>query len=343
MSIKSLRHQESGLVSLIVAITFITILTLITTSFALLSRREARQALDRQLSTQAFYAAESGVNDAINKITSSGGLDDVEECDEVGDVGNPDLGNGLSYTCVLVNQQPTSLDYSSVGLETSTIVRIQSQSGTINTLQIGWQAEDNSQIFTNLANHELPEKPPAPKNGLDQTGIVRATIISGKPPFSRDNFINNTGTYFLYPKANSTPNQKGTATLTPGRANQGQFVDGQCNTATTTQFPRFCNAEINVSALGSNIVYVRLKSAYKASRVTVRALDGVGNQLSLTNSQAVIDATGKATDVLRRIQVRVPLNSNYYYPEFALETGDDICKLITVPVGQAVRNSCVYD
>ena len=44
---------------------------LIVLGFAQISRRNQRQALDRQLSTQAFYAAETGVNDAANLIKTA--------------------------------------------------------------------------------------------------------------------------------------------------------------------------------------------------------------------------------------------------------------------------------
>jgi hypothetical protein len=58
-------RREGGFVSIIVCMIIMTILSLITIGFAQIMAREQRQALDRQLSSQAFYAAESGVNDAL--------------------------------------------------------------------------------------------------------------------------------------------------------------------------------------------------------------------------------------------------------------------------------------
>lgn len=332
-------NKQSGFVSIIVSITFVIIISLVATSFALLARREARQALDRQLSTQAFYAAESGVNDAVFKVNNNT-LGDVDECSNVSSVGDPDLGNNLSYTCVLVDQEPTSLDYSSVGTEKSIIIRVQSANNVpIKTLQFSWQADDNNTTFTTFTNHELPDKN-ANQNGLDKTGIIRATIIPGNAPFSRNNLIENSQTYFLYPNAHSSAGQTGTRAYIAGRADQGGFINGRCNVGST---PRFCNSEVTGldTVLGTSTVYVRVKSIYKASKLTIRALDSGGGQLAFTNAQAQIDATGKANDVLRRIQVRVPLNNSYYYPEFALETGDDICKRMNIVVGQPVNNACL--
>ncbi len=57
-----LKQNESGLAAIAVTMIIMGIVTLIVVGFATLMRREQRQALDQQLSTQAFYAAESGVN-----------------------------------------------------------------------------------------------------------------------------------------------------------------------------------------------------------------------------------------------------------------------------------------
>ena len=64
---KKLNNQQ-GVVSFFTVI-FITLLLLIlTTAYIRLMVNEQRQATDNDLSSRAFYAAESGVNDAILKI-----------------------------------------------------------------------------------------------------------------------------------------------------------------------------------------------------------------------------------------------------------------------------------
>lgn len=58
------RHDQRGMVSFTVTLVMILVISLIVIGFAQISRRNQREMLDRQLSTQAFYAAESGVNAA---------------------------------------------------------------------------------------------------------------------------------------------------------------------------------------------------------------------------------------------------------------------------------------
>lgn len=350
MKLTKLHNNQSGLVSIIVALTFIIIISLITTSFAFLSRRESRQVLDRQLSTQAFYAAESGVNDAIAKIENS--AVNTTECDQADDVSpsgaTPALSADFSYTCVLVNEKPTDLQFSDVSTDKSTIVRVQASDGNINSLRFSWEAactlpQCNPNQFANNDQHYLPQQSFSTNNPgsyTNHTGILRTDIIPVTTGMSRNTLIANTQSLFLYPRGSATANQRGNYPV--GSSSKGAFVNGQCN---AVNLPRKCNVDVTGLASVGNTptFYVRLKSIYKPVNATIQAYDVNGRRLTLVNGQAVIDSTGKARDVLRRIQVRVPVLTEYNYPEDALETTADICKLISINgVNGAITDSCNY-
>jgi hypothetical protein len=85
---------------------------------------------------------------------------------------------------------------------------------------------------------------------------------------------------------------------------------------------------MTVSGLSANQYYMRITSIYKDVTLVVSANDASSNPLSLTNAQAVIDATGKAQDVLRRVQVHIPLtpSSSNQLSDYAIESTDAICK-----------------
>jgi hypothetical protein len=53
------------------------------------------------------------------------------------------------------------------------------------------------------------------------------------------------------------------------------------------------------------------------------------NQLNISGAQTLIDSTGKAQDVLRRIQVRVSTHDSYDIPSGTAAAGS-ICKQISV-------------
>ncbi|HET6924792.1 MAG TPA: pilus assembly PilX N-terminal domain-containing protein, partial [Candidatus Saccharimonadales bacterium] len=65
---QSIRGDERGMVSIMVTLVMIIVITLIVIGFAQVVRRNQRETLDRQLSTQAYYAAETGINDAYKAM-----------------------------------------------------------------------------------------------------------------------------------------------------------------------------------------------------------------------------------------------------------------------------------
>src|SRR5487761_1517319 len=64
----NIRQSQQGFASIVIAIVLVTVLALITTGFAQLSRREQQTALDKTLTNQAYYAAESGINDVYDYL-----------------------------------------------------------------------------------------------------------------------------------------------------------------------------------------------------------------------------------------------------------------------------------
>ena len=351
-------NDQSGLVSITVTLIIMTLVMLMASSFALLMRREQRQALDRQLSAQAFYAAESGVNDAIEKIRTETLTSDVRSCDTAAQNNISTQQNrqldpvaGVTYTCVLVSLAPPNFEKSPVDTDTSTVVKLQSAGNNIQRVQISWQDANGGDEFTPSTNnnHLLPQSGVSdPKtNSLtasDGTGMLRATLMPLRNgAIDRANLIADAKTYFLYPKGSNTRGGMGRQDY--GRAfpdDNGSFIDGECNAgnnpAVTPNRPRHCNTEIyNLNSLNTKVVYLRLKSLYRATNVHVRIFGSNTNVPDgIIGAQATIDATGKANDVLRRIQVKVPLENSYAGPEYAIESMESICKRLQILPNNAI-------
>ncbi len=76
--------------------------------------------------------------------------------------------------------------------------------------------------------------------------------------------------------------------------------------------------------------YIVLRSLYRPVNVTISGVDAGGSAVRFKDAQIMVDSTGKANDVLRRLQVRVPSTSQFSYPGFVLQTKDSICKLFEV-------------
>jgi hypothetical protein len=337
--ITPIHHNQAGLVSITVTILFIMMISILTTSFAFLMRRESQQALDRQLSTQAFYAAESGINDAAAAAREGTDLSALTDCqtDPAGLSSSLDASNTFQYTCLLVDETPTSLAYDNISTDESTVVRLSAGGTSIARLRISWHAaggysdETNPNIFATNNQHHLPMFSFYSDSGVNtfaqHTGILRSTIIPVDGSFDRSELINGSQTLFLYPVGQADSGINTIAYRDNSQAREGVFLDGDCRAPNPTA-PRYCSATI--TNLNNSLIYLRLISIYKASTVEIEAFDSSDQPLELSGSQLKVDVTGRANDVLRRIQVRLPQVSQYHYPEFALEAAEGICKRLVV-------------
>ncbi len=328
MSMKS--NQQSGFISIFSVMIIMTILSLTVLGFSVITRRAQRQTLDNQLSTQAYYSAESGINDAVAFLNSP---DKAEKTDCQGPVGatyftsyDNDLDTNLNagYTCVLVSLTSPIEAYDSVGVEGTAspiITTIKSSTGSaIKSFDVEWRPVSGS------AN--IPSSSTLPPSASWVTtnnylGMVRIDLVpdDGSADLTRDAMANKTITFFLYPDSSAATSSFNLPIN--NNAAQGQILNTKC-----TVTP--CTASINLGVSNTTIGYrMRLQSIYSPTSVTIKnGLDVTGVPTNWTGGQAVIDVTGKANDVFRRIQVYKAINPSGPTAPFVLESAASICKVL---------------
>lgn len=341
MKKQSINRDQRGMVAIIVTMIVMIVLTLIVIGFAQLARREQRESLDRQLSTQAYYAAESGINLVRDKIYNEGFNGDFSGCNDASS--NPTFGSGAlqlsgasnsTIPCLLVDQRLESLEYSSAN-EQSTVVPLTSETGNFQEITFYWQAKNGSTDF-NCGDQGGLKFPAVSdwKNGNCTTGLLRVDLTDlGAGNMDRNYMINNTFTAFFYPSSSGSNNFNFT---NASGGSQGQVYRVRCTSGTK---PKFCRATINVASQGHPKFYTRFRSLYSDSSVTIQGQNNAGNVATFVGAQAKIDVTGKTADVTRRVQVHIPSTKSsqlYNYPNFALETADSICKRLSVIPGDPV-------
>lgn len=353
--LKPLAKDQQGVVSIIVTAIIVVLLTLITVGFTKIIGREQRQTIDRQLSTQAFYAAETGVNDAAAAITNPDPslryTTDKTDCQPDGSSSFPagsnqlDAAQGVEYSCLLIDQAPFSLEYGSIGTDASAYIPINGvdSSGAatnISRIRISWQDEQGGTTF---APGGLFPRFPAAGNWTSNTGVLRTSLTNVSGTLDRSTLINSTFTAFLYPQAGGLGSPP-TTSYTTSRPEQGRIVGGRCNAGndgTGGRPTKYCTVEI--TGLSAPSYFLRLKSIYANSAVTITAFDASDAPLRLARAQALVDSTGKANDVLRRIQVRVPARDDYNYPEYAIDSADSICKRLSVGPPDIASGDDLFD
>lgn len=325
-----MKKDEKGFAAILVTMIIVVTLSLITIGFIAVVSREQRQTQDRQLSTQAFYAAETGVNDAVERINAGLPPDySKTTCPPDGPpgfaVGSNIISDGVEYSCLLIESRPRELEYGSVGFSTPVVAPIQpiddlGNPVLINKLEISWEG-----ISENGGSGFATTMPTFPQSTAwtSQTGVLRVGLTPSGGPVTRDGLRINTFTSFFYPQNGPAAAVDSAFFPNTTNFNQGSIVSGNCNQSKKpTSFPRYC--AVNITGISGNDFILSLRSVYANSKVTIKAFSGP-TQRRLTNAQVMVDSTGKASDVLRRIAVRVPKESNVF-PGFVLETVEDICK-----------------
>ena len=321
------RLNESGLVSIIVTMILIIVMTLVVLGMSRNATREQRQALDRQLSDQAYYNAESGIGDwgrylyenptARNTKTTCD-TTGLNTTDFPGTIPVPNIDTNNSYTCVLYDKAPLSIEIGDLAVDDSKTYPIRSTSD-ISTIRFVWRNPSGLVISdcTQTANSVRPTAllPNCVVGGLRIDLVNPAGAGRGRDELRNQNFI---GT--LLP-GNSQTNINRADGIGNG---QGVVGVGSCN-------PTECTAEIRAVGLpvGSTF-YLNIRSIYAPNTITVTALNGAGTAVPLIGAQYVIDVTGKSVDVLRRVRVRLPAVPQIDKVDYALRTADAICKLLVV-------------
>lgn len=343
--INTLKKDERGIASIVIVMVIIMILTLFTLAMANNANREQRQALDRQLSSQAFYAAESGVNDTMNYIRTylSTVPKEKTSCDNTGFANFPVSQVGgdpsVKYTCILYDMNPTTIESGKVASDSAFVVPLQNGDGTgINTLTINW---DDASGGANFAGCPATGDRPASASYTNcDAGVLRAEIIDANT-LNRDSLIDSNFTAFLYPGQTAEAVQSRVGNV---GATQGIVARGACSDTST---PRKCS--ITIGGLGINgdgKFYLRLRTLYKENSSVVICGSTNGTtpcNVKFLGAQIMVDSTGKAADVLRRIQVRVPVIPKYNESDHALKTTGSLCKLLDVYPGQpSDSDSCSY-
>lgn len=333
------KDNQQGIVSIIVTMIIMIVLTLIVTGFAQLARNEQREALDRQLSTQAFYAAETGVNDARRAI-AAGFTGEKSTCgpnSSVSSLKSSDVGSstGISYSCLLIRQILPDLKLQNVTQTESSVLPLNSvnpdgTSKPLTTLSIEWKSKDST--FTNIPATVGVFNSNSAWNASKNFGVLRIDLIDATPPLSATNLQNSTFTAFLYPDNNSSPS----VVYVANPSQQGQIVGANCIPANNT-----CSVQIN--GLTQSNYFIRLKSVYVDSEVKLCGVNCSGST-QFKNAQAEIDSTGKANDEFKRIKVRVndisELSNTKTLPNYVFDSAEDICKKLSVYPGGADLGGC---
>jgi hypothetical protein len=340
------KYNQKGIVSIMIASVMMIIMALITLGFTRLVQNEQRQAIDNQLSQQAFYAAESGINIAASDPDFPGerkddcdvsGYNNGVITDELDENGNP---IDVVFTCLLIDPRPSDLVFGNDSITTnrSKVVPIRTSSEP-ERITFQWKGTTSAtEANCNVGSMDFDINDATWNKiallKLDLVGIPSTT------PFTREDLAANQFSVVFYPCANGGSNLIAFMDGA-GEEDIGKIVPVNCVNNPSVEYP--CEIDITLGSLTAargvqREYFARFNSIYNELNVRITALDLSGNTALFAGAQAVVDSTGRANDVFHRLQARVPLYENYALPAGTIHTLDDICKLYEVRETEVIDN-----
>lgn len=321
------KSDQRGAVSFLTVIFLALLLTTITVSFVRLAINEQRQSTDDDLTNRAFYAAESGVEDAKRAIEmfQNNTLADLNGGDCAPPTGfDPDLISDPAldseYTCQLINMDAPNFQ-ADLDMWEGVTVPLNGANSTWTSVLIEWH------LVGTGTGSDGPAPSERSNNNLPRVGdwnsnwaaILRSNFfdIPTSGSISRGNFASRAG--FL----NSGNSGSSSTTLS---SFDRQIINASCDDTTPTN-EYACSALITGLTPASREYYLRLQSIYEPTHIQITLQNNSGTQTDFSGVQAVVDVTGRAGDVYRRVEARIQLNQgNYLLPDFALMSATDLCK-----------------
>lgn len=351
--------DQQGMASIVIVSMLVVLLGLLSVGFSRIANRDLYGSLRSQQSRSAYYAAESGINNAIkllnNNLSHPCGAK-LDTCQSTCQnslqqaLGPPD--NSTSYNCALFNPTPTDLSYQKIDAGHSQEVKLSSDS-PLGSLFFYWTRADGAAPKFVPSGTSLIDENTWAANGY--APLLRLTIFPipsnnsladltspGKAGFAK--------TFFLFPGSaggTSVIDYQATPTGSLISVNCGASSFGSYSYKTPTPASSYCAAVIsNLPDQGDNgsYFYARLAPLYAAASQGIQA-QAVGSttNASFDGVQAIIDITAKSGDIVRRLEARVSLTgaSNGVPPpippeisgisEWAMNSASTVCKRFMVP------------
>lgn len=366
MSLTSMRRQR-GVVSIFIVIFTALLVTIVTTSFVQIMLRNQQQASNNDLAQSAYDSAMAGVEDAkralvklkqcskdpslvgcaaVNSLVTSGdncevlgtpGAGVVDFVDGEVTVGDSKLNQ--AYTCVKVEVQTDSYRGKLDANQTVVIPLIpDGDPNSLGAVRISWYVSEN--LPDGVATPAMPGAAQLTQNspaswGTNVPPLMRAQIMQfdGSTGNIDLNAFDggNARTRFLYPLSGARPGSTDFM-LDTRRGGSNNIVAGGCE-ANFGYEGYACSMTVDLpdAPAGQREAYLQLAGIYVGSKgvnYQVELVGSGGGVVDFDNVQPRVDATGRASDLFRRVMANVtvsPAGSPLPFPETTVATGN-LCK-----------------
>lgn len=276
--------------------------------------------------------------------------------------GSTDVSLNQAYTCVKITMQTDDVTVN-LYKDRSLVIPLKASSD-FRSIRIRWMHRntgdgtyiggDASTLAVPTTPMDLTSLPPEAGWNPDAASLLRVQAITPGTNTIRvaDLDSGSVSTVFLRP-ANIVGGLFGPTATGHAVAIGGDRAAGGTATVITRPSPVPCSqaeyqaqgyaclatlriATHNVPA-GSNVAFLRLTSLYKDTSAKIELLNEAGDVVPFDGVQPLVDSTGRASNVFRRISSRVSLSMNTIdYPEYAVDVTGSLCKNYYVTVNSGM-------
>ncbi len=327
------RLNQKGAVSLISVVIFIIIIMIVIMGYLASALSQQRTATNFDLSTRAYYSAESGIQDALRALADNPSLS-KNTCTPYGGAAAGKLGNtngydyGLEYTCQIIDPEPGEVRGITEPNQTTAMFRLNPKTNNAQKLRIKWSLtnQSNGVVYEARDRQDLPQITDWQANKFNP--MLRISLINHPLSSITRNQISQR-VAFLNPADTDDPI---TFKRNADVAESDTLTNANC-TNRTNEYR--CEKIITLDGydFGADAVYLRIGSVYAATDFQVELLDSNNNPIDLTQTQVAVDVTGRAKDVYRRVRQAFPLSGGYFEDhdiDAAVVSAEGICKLFSI-------------
>ena len=234
----------------------------------------------------------------------------------------------------------------------------------IKKITIEWfTLEDN-----NNAPARTPTSSPASNTSLppiaswnsSAPSLIRAQLITPGESFSLSSLDESSSsrTLFLRPDTMSNGATSGmpTANIQVSQAAQPRATSGD-GAYTNSVSPVACSSSYAnngfscsvtldladdqvISTGASNNALLRIDSLYKGANVRVTLHSQDGTEIKFDDVQPVVDSTGRASTLFRRVEARLRMGTDFPYPSYVADVQNNLCKNFSVDDTGVISAGC---
>lgn len=357
------RRDDRGVVSMIIVIFSALLMSLIVVGFMAIMTKNQQQATNDDLSKSAYDSAMAGVEDGkralaycIADMTRPGCNSlDSGECNTLETIRVAARTSGLNqeyqlertlssngsntldqaYTCVTINPSPDEYQ-AEISRDQPLLIPLRGQS-RVSQLQFSWSPFPERDVNFPSVNGGL--LPLSQWNEEAYPPIMRAQLIrlgSGGEVNLDDLDDDASSTVFLYPVESGLE--------------EVDFASDVRHRDKGIPFPAACSDSVCSVTMdhGDGPIsepnrpsYLLLTPLYSGASIRLQLQNSSGTPIGFTDTQAIIDSTGRANSLFRRVSARVDLIPRPVYPTAALSLTGPLCKNFIVASGTIDPTICL--